>query len=168
MLRSPKARLACITLLLVLTCSIVLPRPVQAASALCSDRTVGKAHAEAVRYMREGSHLQAWSAAHAVGRCYGELSLFHSERLHYQEMYLAGVFCLFAYGAGKEDAKLTNSDAGSLLLINDLVYSATMLKSIADDDRAPKDLRSHSRLIVSRLVEAVRKAGAPLAFAPSS
>ena len=107
---------------------------------------------QVMHYVRDNHRFQAWVLARSVGRCFGERSLAEVGDGHYEKMYLAGMFCVLAFDAGQDEARLAASDTGALLLINDLVYGATFLQSVADDVRAPEELRSRAVAILHRLV----------------
>ncbi|MDQ2816606.1 MAG: hypothetical protein M3T49_00155 [Candidatus Eremiobacteraeota bacterium] len=127
-----------------------------AATPSCPGASVSRMEAQTARLIKANDRFAAWAFADQAGRCYGMAALGQHERRHFEDLYLAGVYCLVAYGAGKDEPELAASDDGSLLLENDLVYSAGVLQSIAADDKAPADIRSNASSILSRLMVAVR------------
>ncbi|MBC5823240.1 MAG: hypothetical protein GIX02_00180 [Candidatus Eremiobacteraeota bacterium] len=130
-------------------------------AADCGPVSVSGMEAQTARLIKENHRLDAWVAADTAGRCYGMLALSHRERRHYEDLYRAGLFCLIAYGTGRDEPALAASEDGSLLLENDLIYSAGVLQSIGDDGNAPPDIRSNARSLVSRLIEAIKPAAKP-------
>ncbi len=147
-----------LALAVVIVSGCLMPTMGQAQGSVgnCTYNSVVRSQLQAVTLIRSKQHASAWLMAHSVGRCYGELSVFEEERVHYQEMYLAGVFCLLAFESGKDVPRLTSNDDGSLLLMNDLMYGATMLQSIVDDNRAPRDIRTNARTVLVHLVAALK------------